>query len=191
MVDDEDFEALAVRKWQAVHILKNWYAQSKDYRDGKGTTIYMHKVILGNTQHRVVHRDHDGLNNVRNNLNELVSSTYRGVCKRYALTGVKWVAQIRVGRRCVYIGTFDEESDAAAAYTRAKDPAFVPPELRIRKPFVLPNQRVRKSAYRGVYKHSRGKKWSACRVVNGKYTYLGLFTTEEGAAVAYANAAHN
>lgn len=38
--------------------------------------------------------------------------------------------------------------------------------------------------YRGVYKHSRGKKWVATASADGKSVYLGLHDTEEEAAAA-------
>lgn len=45
------------------------------------------------------------------------------------------------------------------------------------------------SGYKGVYKHSRGRKWCAQIKQNGETVYLGWFDTPELAAAAYDAAA--
>lgn len=45
------------------------------------------------------------------------------------------------------------------------------------------------SRFRGVYWYKPRRKWKANISINGKQTYLGLFATEEAAAMAYNNAA--
>lgn len=45
------------------------------------------------------------------------------------------------------------------------------------------------SQYKGVYLNRRVNKWQAAIVVNGDNIYLGMFTNEVDAAIAYDNAA--
>jgi hypothetical protein len=45
------------------------------------------------------------------------------------------------------------------------------------------------SRFKGVTWHKKRRKWQASIKVNGKFHYLGLFSDEEKAARAYADAA--
>jgi hypothetical protein len=55
------------------------------------------------------------------------------------------------------------------------------------------NQGKRKTAtssrFKGVTRHRTAEKWQAGITVNGRFRYLGLFTSEESAALAYDSAA--
>lgn len=71
-VDDEDFEMLNKYKWYTLKSHKKGItsAVAKPLIDGKRTTKYMHRMILGLTD-KSVHVDHidrDPLNNQKNNL---------------------------------------------------------------------------------------------------------------------------
>lgn len=134
MVDDADYAELSKYSWY-----------HKNNPDGSGyaarntghtettprTTIRMHRQILGAILGQEVdHIDGNRLNNCRSNLRlatksqnmwnrkkQKGSSKYKGVhwSKRYS----KWVAQIRVNKRSVYLGAFVNEDDAAQAYIEA------------------------------------------------------------------------
>lgn len=54
------------------------------------------------------------------------------------------------------------------------------------------NQQARppaSSRYKGVHWHTKGRKWRAAISVNGKGRHLGMFVSEEAAALAYNAAA--
>jgi len=77
------------------------------------------------------HKDRDRANNAISNLRECTprenlqnstssrgSSKYRGVT--WHKKANKWVAHIGVNKKLIYLGSFDDELEAANAYTEAK-----------------------------------------------------------------------
>lgn len=130
-VDDEDFPALADRKWTA-HVAKGKaYAVRKDTVRGR---LWMHREIMrAQPGVEVDHVDGNGLNNQRSNL-RLCSRSQNSRAMRpraghrfkgayYNRQRRKWVAQIQfieAGERTNhYLGTFDSEEAAARAYDAA------------------------------------------------------------------------
>ena len=119
-VDAADYEALSRYKWTAL------VAGSKVYaiRAAKGKTILMHREIMDAPDDKVVdHIDGNGSNNRRTNLRlctraqnlynskpRAARSRYKGV--RYDKRKQKWTAEI------TYLGSFDDEIEAAKAYDR-------------------------------------------------------------------------
>ena len=92
----------------------------------------MHRVILGLEQGTLCdHRNHDGLDNRRQNLRPCNDSQNAGNKRKHLgassqLKGVdwhkssrKWRAQIRINGRSKHLGCFTSETAAAAAYDRA------------------------------------------------------------------------
>lgn len=135
-VDDEDFEYLSQFKWQARMGRHTYYAVHTFKIDGRRVTIPMHRVILklNDPSIHTDHRDHDGLNNTKDNLRvatpeqnamnkgrrEENTTGYAGVRKHAR----KWRAYLNHGGKQVHIGLFGSAVEAA----RARDAKAV--ELR-------------------------------------------------------------
>ena len=133
IVDPADYLALKRYKWFAAKGRRTYYAA----RRARGRQIWMHRQILKPPSRLVVdHIDHNGLNNRRenlrpctrrqNNFNQLPrrggSSKYKGVtrCRR---TGI-FRAQISRNKKCIHIGRFKKEIDAAKAYDKKAKELF-------------------------------------------------------------------
>jgi len=129
IVDPEDYQKLAEEDWYYIESnSKNSYAARID----GGKIIYMHRQIMNAPKGKIVdHRDHEGLNNTKQNLrfatpsqnccNKTLlkkgTSKYRGV-SFYKKTG-KWQAAIGCNGIDKHLGLFENEADAARAYDEA------------------------------------------------------------------------
>jgi hypothetical protein len=133
-VDDQDFEHLKTFKWYFLKGSRNKtgyaYTRTPDRK-----TVYMHRLITGEKEKQVDHRDHDGLNNQRFNLrvasdsqnkaNKAApagSSRFKGVVWNKGRS--KWQAQIKVNKKRRYLGLFVSEEEAAKAYQSAASEMF-------------------------------------------------------------------
>lgn len=119
-----------------------WHKEVRNLRDGKQIVyasrksprpsrekIYMHREVMGFPNGDVDHRDGDGINNQRSNLRTATRSQNMGAMrekKRISkYRGVvpspvgRWIAQITVCRKVIYLGTFDSQEDAGKAYNEA------------------------------------------------------------------------
>lgn len=122
IVDDEDFEVLAERKWFAQEVDGIVYAVRTDNK----SAVLMHKFLTG-----FVLTDHingNGLDNRRVNLRESsprlnmgnrkkqkgTSSKYKGV--HFVKNRLRWQAYIKIHGKTTHLGYFDSEVDAALAY---------------------------------------------------------------------------
>ncbi len=140
LVDDADFDQLSQFRWRAVRSKRmfgpdRFYAARTEERprvDGvrKRVQVFMHKMII--PEHKIIdHRDGNGLNNQCENLRPATpslnqanqasvkphSSRYRGV--RWHSRAKRWYAEVKANQRCVYLGSFTNEVDAAIAYDEA------------------------------------------------------------------------
>ena len=135
-------ESLAKYNWQAIITLRKGgrlylRAQRRGVKNGRVTTIKMHRQIMGFPAHRVDHADNNGLNNQRENLRPAThsqniansarawkgASRWRGVTPYHYGKG-RWVAQITINYKNHHLGVFREECDAAQAYNFAAEAAF-------------------------------------------------------------------
>lgn len=144
MVDDEDYDEVMKHKWQVQTYCSGTYTyvtRAEYYFENgkrKQKTIRLHRQILGlpdgNT--KVDHRDHNGLNNQRENIREATqqenqfnrnkpkhyrgsptSSVYKGVIWEKSTNS--WRARIQIGGIVKHLGRFHDEYEAHLAYESA------------------------------------------------------------------------
>lgn len=130
IVDAADFQRVSQYKWTVMKTKHRFYAYHKI--GSRRTTELMHRFILSAPPGlQVDHINGDGLDNRRSNLrlcsnaensrNQLkrrgTSSQYKGVCWNKAKN--TWIAQIKVNYQVIYLGCFETEEEAHAAYCAA------------------------------------------------------------------------
>jgi hypothetical protein len=131
-VDDEDYEGLSRWQWYAMETNGIWYAMRTEKLPVK-RTICMHTSVMKTPDGlEVDHEDGNGLNNQRYNLRVAThtqnlwntgvrrsnTSGYKGV-SWHQHTG-KWRSEIRIGGgQRLYLGVFEDITDAARAYNEA------------------------------------------------------------------------
>lgn len=140
-VDDDDYDHLIKFKWRAFKDGQTFYATTNTFRDGKKTSISMHRFILKAQRGVFVdHKDGNGLNNQRSNLRYCTirqnnanrasrngsTSKYKGVCKIVTKNGynkdktyIYWHAAIQVAGCTKSLGYFKTEAEAAKKYNEA------------------------------------------------------------------------
>lgn len=134
IVDATDYEWLSQWKWHAQERQGRWYAvRTPRLPSGKKTTIRMHREILGISDCKTVidHKDHDGLNNTRENIRVTSGSQnqqntrlrtdnttgFKGVY--FVANRGRWEAHIHINKRRVGLGFFKTPEEAAKAYDKA------------------------------------------------------------------------
>jgi hypothetical protein len=134
LVDSEDFARVAQFKWcvkDHAHTENLYAARRLRCADGSRLTQGMHQFLLPNVE-VIDHANGNGLDNRRSNLRSATwqqnASNKRGLAKnnRSGYRGVswfpkyqKWRAAIRVNRKFMHLGLFDNPLDAAIAFDRA------------------------------------------------------------------------
>jgi hypothetical protein len=109
-------------------------------------------------------------------------SKYRGVS--WFKKNNKWVAMIRYDGKIHFLGSFEDEEQAARAYDRAAR-AQHGENAQLNFPVEGESGSRKSSKYRGVGWHTTNNKWVAAIMCNGKRHCLGSFEDEEEAARAY------
>lgn len=136
LIDDEDFDFINQWKWCLFKTKRTTtkYAKRGVYvSKGKSKTIFMHRILLGLNDPNILcdHKDHNGLNNQRNNLRPATksqncankkppkntTSNYLGVS--WHKLSKRWIVHIRSKGVHKHVGLFKNEKDAAIAYNVA------------------------------------------------------------------------
>jgi hypothetical protein len=133
IIDDEDYERVMQHKWCALFNDGIWYAVRAIRVGNKKSLQQMHRFILEvqrGDRREVDHKDHNGLNNQKENLRVCTHaqnmqncrmfhgrSKYRGVMW-YKITG-RWLSSIRIQGKSVFQGYFTTQEQAAMAYDLA------------------------------------------------------------------------
>lgn len=143
LVDDEDYERVSKFKWYAAGKSRggDFYAMRRSTKNGGEArkNIHLHRSILNDPplEMDVDHINHNTLDCRKSNLRACTKSqnrmNRRGPQKnsKTGLRGVlfdsdrgKFLAQIRMGGKNIYIGRFDSAESASAAYIEANKKYF-------------------------------------------------------------------
>lgn len=132
LVDDADYDWLNQWKWYASKGGNTFYAVRGVRNGDKMKFILMHREVLGIIDNEIVgdHKDHDGLNNQRENLRcatRLQNSSnmvgYKNSTSKYlgvswSKTNKKWHSQLVHNGKKYSIGFFEDERKAAIAFNK-------------------------------------------------------------------------
>lgn len=112
IIDDKDYLNVSKYKWW---IKDNNYV----YTQIKRKTIYLHRLIMGQSSLEIDHINHDTLDNRRENL-RFVTRSQNNINKKNVYSGVskfrdKWRARIKINRKEIHIGIFPTRDSALKA----------------------------------------------------------------------------
>jgi len=125
LIDDRDYDVVSQYRWY-VHSTGCAYGKALRNR----IPVRMHRLIMNPPSDMFIdHIDHNRLNNQRSNLRictreqnqansfpKAGTSRFKGIYfdKKYNV----WRAQITMNRKKIYLGAFENETDAAEAYDK-------------------------------------------------------------------------
>lgn len=140
LVDDADFVFVSQYNWTTVKYKHTFYAIRNIFRGHKVIRhVFMHRELLGlhpGDGVKIDHEDGNGLNNQRYNLRHATgtqnnANRRKGTGTTSRFKGVyldkrrrTWQAEIKIGRRKQYLGSFSDETQAALAYNAAAKQLF-------------------------------------------------------------------
>lgn len=128
MVDDEDYEIVNKHCW--VVLVTNNPPVKYAYTKINGKTVYLHRYIIGDSNLFVDHKDGDGLNNQKYNLQLVTQSLniHRKKILKNNKTGIvgvfywakrkKFTANICCNGKRIFLGCYNKLDDAAEAYNK-------------------------------------------------------------------------
>jgi hypothetical protein len=137
LVDDADYELVSQYRWNVESRDGRHYARTNEPKgNGKYGTIYLHRLILGDSckGKQVEFINGNTLDSRRENLRARTrtalqldkpskrknsTSSYNGVF--WNATYKKWCTSITIERTHIYLGSFHSEVEAASVYQRAHD----------------------------------------------------------------------
>lgn len=128
VIDDDDYDIISKHKWCLVRGRNTFYAQTIIRVKGKQKTVNMARFILRPPINMAIdHIDRNGLNNQKSNLR--VATFSENAINRAPIKGFKYKGVHRHGKRFtsaighsggkIYLGIFNSEIEAAAAYNEA------------------------------------------------------------------------
>lgn len=135
MVDDDDYERLIGFNWHRTPC--GYAARRVSVGANRQATLLMHREVMRVEPGREVdHKSGDRLDNRKENLRAVTraqnqmnrrkikekTSAYKGVW--WVKARSRWQAGIRVNRRLISLGYFENEVEAALAYNRAAEGHF-------------------------------------------------------------------
>lgn len=130
LVDDEDYERLRQYKWHLQHGYARRRGTMVNYVLSKA--IYLHIEVMGFPDSGIDHKDGNKLNCQKDNLRlctqknnsrnrskgrRITGSVYKGVW--WSSRDQRWVAEIRVDNKKIYLGMKRSEEEAALLYNDA------------------------------------------------------------------------
>jgi hypothetical protein len=131
-VDEADYPRLMEYKWYALRSARGVYAARRNDPGMYPRILLMHRHLLQAPDGlEVDHKDHDSLNNTRANLRLATKSQNGASTRRFDAEGNvkpfrgvgfyrgKWVASIKVDRKNIYLGRYEQLEEALKAYNAA------------------------------------------------------------------------
>ncbi len=137
LIDDEDFDLVNSFKWYACKYKNTFYALTNVKLGNKQTTISMHRFILNSKPNEHTdHKNHNTLDNQKHNIRKCTnsqnhmnrkshresSSKFKGVC--WHKIHKRWIAQIRLRGKLIFLGYSKNEIEAAGAYDKKAKELF-------------------------------------------------------------------
>jgi len=132
ILDQKDYYRLNDFKWFLTGRLHKFYAARTIKADGRTKIVRMHRIIMNPPDNLLVdHRNGDGLDNRRQNLRlatksqnicnskKRANTSSRFIGVHYRKKQRRWETEITHNRKKIWLGSFENEIDAAKVYDAA------------------------------------------------------------------------
>jgi len=133
IVDEEDFEWLNAFNWHVEIGYNTFYAARTIQVNGSRNVQKMHRLIMGDDNKDIDHKNRNGLHNYKSNLrcctnsqNQANKKTTTGtsVHKGVVCSNNRIRSRITVNKKVIHLGYFKSETEAAKAYDNAAKQYF-------------------------------------------------------------------